>query len=379
MLYYRYRSGSELAIKELIYDELYFASKAECNDPYEGKLFAKFDKNKELWERLINEASDNKYSEFIKQKAIDFFLEKAPIGMEEVLSLSATEFLELSQNDAEKTTLNDMLESIRQYILLNMPSKQYFASFSKRNDNFLMWSHYANNHSGFCLIINAPDKKIYQKPGCVKESVSYTMPEFYMPGFGFTVLDAFEIRDVEYVEEPQFLDGFKCFFNEFTSHDSSDEDYIAQKAEQLQKEYGSTYLVKQKDWQYEEEARILLSISFPYITGATPTLSTYHRLFHYDPSHLVGIIIGAKMTEVERYRIKDIITDKVMRLNSCTDLKRNVNCFVLFEEKLSESNRKVIIEPIEIYKGGTVIDKTHPDFISIYDTFKEQVGFDIIL
>ena len=37
MLYYRYRSGSELSVKELIYDELYFASRAECNDPYEGK------------------------------------------------------------------------------------------------------------------------------------------------------------------------------------------------------------------------------------------------------------------------------------------------------------------------------------------------------
>lgn len=299
--------------------------------------------------------------------------------MEEVLSLSSAEFLELSQNDAEKENLKNILESIKQYILLHMPSKQYFACFSKRNDNFLMWSHYANNHSGFCLIINAPDKKIYQKPGCVKECVSYTMPEFYMPGFGFTVLDVFEIRDVEYVEEPQFLDGFKCFFNEFTSYVSSDEEYIARKAEELQKEYGSTYLVKQKDWQYEEEARILLSISFPYITGATPTLSAYQRLFHYDPSHLVGIIIGAKMTDVERYRIKDIIAEKVMHLNSCTDLKHNINCFVLFEEKLSEFNRKVIIEPIEIYTGGTVIDKTHPDFISIYNALKEQVGFDIML
>ena len=47
MLYYRYRSGSELSIKELIYDELYFASQAECNDPYEGKIFAVLEKNED--------------------------------------------------------------------------------------------------------------------------------------------------------------------------------------------------------------------------------------------------------------------------------------------------------------------------------------------
>lgn len=38
MFYYRYRPATELAIKELIYDEMYFASEAECNDPYEGKM-----------------------------------------------------------------------------------------------------------------------------------------------------------------------------------------------------------------------------------------------------------------------------------------------------------------------------------------------------
>ena len=46
MLYYRYRSGSELSIKELIYDELYFASREECNDPYEGKLLPHFQRIK---------------------------------------------------------------------------------------------------------------------------------------------------------------------------------------------------------------------------------------------------------------------------------------------------------------------------------------------
>ena len=54
MFYYRYRPATELAIKELIYDEMYFASEAECNDPYEGKIFARFEKDEGRWNRLIN-------------------------------------------------------------------------------------------------------------------------------------------------------------------------------------------------------------------------------------------------------------------------------------------------------------------------------------
>lgn len=45
-----------MSIKELIYDEFYFASAAECNDPYEGKMFAKLENDNTLWDRLIRNA-----------------------------------------------------------------------------------------------------------------------------------------------------------------------------------------------------------------------------------------------------------------------------------------------------------------------------------
>ena len=77
MFYYRYRSGSELAIKELIYDELYFASREECNDPYEGKTFAAFSKNEALWSNLINEAlkaQNIKTLDSLKERVVHYFL-----------------------------------------------------------------------------------------------------------------------------------------------------------------------------------------------------------------------------------------------------------------------------------------------------------------
>lgn len=100
MLYYRYRSGSELSIKELIYDELYFASREECNDPYEGKTFATFSKDKDLWSNLINEALKShkiELDESLKEKVIEYFLSKSPMPIENILKIPRDEFINIGQ------------------------------------------------------------------------------------------------------------------------------------------------------------------------------------------------------------------------------------------------------------------------------------------
>lgn len=53
LFYYRYRPVSELTLKELRYNELYFSSRAENNDPYDGKVFLSYDFDIEKWERFV--------------------------------------------------------------------------------------------------------------------------------------------------------------------------------------------------------------------------------------------------------------------------------------------------------------------------------------
>ena len=53
MLYYRYRPASELSLKELLYNEIYFGSTSENNDPYDGKTFYYFGKEQDKWFRLL--------------------------------------------------------------------------------------------------------------------------------------------------------------------------------------------------------------------------------------------------------------------------------------------------------------------------------------
>ncbi len=364
MFYYRYRSGSELAIKELIYDELYFASREECNDPYEGKTFATFSKDKGLWTNLINEALKSHkiiLEESLKEKIVDYFLSKSPMPIENILKISRDEFIDIGQRRLDQFMLNPAFEAIQNYVMWYSPEERYFASFSKTNDNFLLWSHYANNHKGFCLVYRPIDGKIKQNPSW-KRTQTATMP---LPRLTFIVPDAFEIQDVEYVSTPKSSDGFMCFPASVAGDNHSSEEIEAARAERAK-----NYFQKHSVWDYEQEARVVLSSGVQWLAGRKLILPVHQRLFHIDSTQLVGIILGAQMPAIQRQRIKEIIEEKVERWYTPTTGHRIISNFVLFEETLSETNRQVIIEPTEIYNGTSVMAKTNPDFYRLYDEWK---------
>lgn len=302
MFYYRYRSGSELSVKELIYDELYFASREECNDPYEGKTFATFSADKDLWNNLINEALkayNIKPLESLKERIVQYFLSKAPMPIENVLRIPKNEFVDIGARTYEQRLLPSMLEAIQNYVMWYSPEERYFASFSKTNDNFLLWSHYANNHKGFCLIYRAIDGKLKQNPNWKRKQTA-TLP---LPRLTFVVPDAFEIQDVEYVSTPKSSDGFMCF-----PASVAGDKHTPEEVEMAQAERAKNYLQKHSVWDYEQEARVVLSSGVQWLAGRKLTLPAHQRLFHIDSTQLVGIILGSQMPDVQRQRIREIIT-----------------------------------------------------------------------
>ena len=368
MLYYRYRSGSELSIKELIYDELYFASRAECNDPYEGKIFAVLEKNEEFWNNLIRLALKfyaNDVTEYLVKKIIAFYVDKAPIYFDQFINTSEDEFLSLGNNEIEKRILKNMLESIKQYALVYMPAEQYFASFSRKSDNFLMWSHYANNHSGFCLVFRSIDGKIRQSRKWKKTQLSYTTPHSFSPKMSFAVPDSFEIKDVEYVITPKYLKGFMCFPASVVR-----DKYTPTEIEAFLTDQDKIYWQKHSMWDYEEESRVVLSSGIPWLAGERLSLSPHQRLFHYESTQLVGIIIGTKMSKEQRHKIEQIISEKVSRWYIDSEGERIISDFVLFEEKLSETNREVEILPYKIYGGVKPIGKNDKNFEKRFEDWK---------
>ena len=371
MFYYRYRSGSELSVKELIYDELYFASREECNDPYEGKTFATFSADKDLWNNLINEAL-KAYSikplESLKERIVQYFLSKAPMPIENVLRIPKNEFVDIGARTYEQRLLPSMLEAIQNYVMWYSPEERYFASFSKTNDNFLLWSHYANNHKGFCLVYRPIDGKLKQNPNWKRKQTA-TLP---LPRLAFMVPDAFEIQDVEYVSTPKSSDGFMCF-----PASVAGDKHTPEEVEMAQAERAKNYLQKHSVWDYEQEARVVLSSGVQWLAGRKLTLPAHQRLFHIDSTQLVGIILGSQMSDVQRQRIREIITEKVERWYIPTTDHRIISNFILFEEILSETNREVVIEPKEIYTGTSVFTKKQPNFTQLYDEWHNGWAIEI--
>lgn len=369
MLYYRYRSGSELAIKELIYDELYFASREECNDPYEGKTFAILEKDQDLWNNLIRLALKfyaNDVTEYLIKRIIAFYFDKAPIYFDQLVNTSEDEFLCIGKDDLEKRVLKNMLESIKQFALVYMPAEQYFASFSRTDDNFLLWSHYANNHRGFCLVFRSIDGKIQQSRTWKRKQLSYITPHSFSPKMSFALPDAFEIRDIEYVETPEYLNGFMCFPAAVAKRK-----YTQAEIEEFQIKQSKTYWQKHTVWDYEKESRVVLSSGISWLAGERLSIPAHQRLFHYESTQLVGIVLGARTSKEQRQRIEQIVAEKVDRWYVNSDGERIISNFVLFEEHLSEANRNVEVLPYKIYGGVKPIEKKDKDFDRLYNNWKE--------
>ena len=80
--------------------------------------------------------------------------------------------------------------------------EQYFVSFSKSGDNFLMWSHYANNHQDYCLIFRPVDNKIRQNPKNLVKGFRESTANVFLPQMIFNISKEFELKPVEYISEP---------------------------------------------------------------------------------------------------------------------------------------------------------------------------------
>lgn len=135
----------------------------------------------------------------------------------------------------------------------------------------------------------------------------------------------------------------------------------------------SSYLRKHCAWSYEEETRLLLLKGVhQYFANKTISLSPHQRLFHYDPSHLVGIILGAKMPSEQRKQIQEIVEQKVDMLKSKSKGDKQPSDFVIFKARLLTDTIKIDINPVEIYTSVGVFNETKSDFERLFNNWKNQ-------
>jgi hypothetical protein len=217
--------------------ELYFSSPASFNDPFDSKIKHNYS--------LLNDEERNSYIQNLLSKGKQNF-DNLSIQLSHQ---NRVQLIEMMMNDKEK------FQVWAEELEIDVINKTIgIISFSLQWKNILMWSHYAKNHSGYCIGLNEAKLR--------------------------------KISKIEYgglVHYP--LD------NKFPSvhpmMDENDSFYLK-------------FFTKSKDWNYEEEYRIVNFIP------PDKDIDSSNRLLKYNADFIDEVILGIKMNESDRKEIIDL-------------------------------------------------------------------------
>ncbi|WP_270818886.1 DUF2971 domain-containing protein [Aeromonas sp. Y311-2] len=369
---YRYRSPGLLSQKELIYDEWYFASREELNDPIDMQSRFEFPGNStEIWKRVLRALwKDSEYIDFFA----NYLSNISPISYEKILSEYEHHVKNLISHAYESNNfnlfkleqLNSHINQLSSLLSLYAPNAGYSVSLSKSNSDMLMWSHYASSHTGYCLIYRPINKKLNQCPHRTKDSLIVSDGHTSLIGCDFP------LEEIQYNNQLEPINAFYLLpsFNtglQFKS-DSERLHFHSKIKQQL--------LTKNECWDYEEEVRLLLLQPNHWISGQSE-YSSYQRLFHYDFDQVAGIVFGARMKKNEKAALKEIINKKLeerIRLENCKGGRKYIFDFLYQQAEICNSSRTVKIIDNELISMGSVINVGTPFYERQLKRWKDFKG-----
>lgn len=181
----------------------------------------------------------------------------------------------------------------------NLYGEYYLACFSEKNDNQLMWSHYADSHKGICLVYEFESDENGLKIE-LDEGNHYIKPIKY--GEYSDKISIF--KNIGKLPYP-ILDKEWLNFNGKSSKLCS---YY------FSKEFHSNYwdiinektIFKFKDWEYENEYRM---VDYPMFGEQ---LTREERLKNYNINQLKGIIFGVRTPIKTKFEIIEML-DKELK------------------------------------------------------------------
>ena len=225
---YKYYSlnKSNLQRRERIFthSELYFPSPRDFNDPFDSKIQLILDGSEEEWERYLRDLYKKFRPDWNRKQRL------AEVRM----IMREKRYKRLPEGVA-----NSHLDKMGVFCM------------SEVKDNILMWAHYSEGHTGFCLEFRATSKT---------------------PFFG-------RAQRIKYSEVYPSINFFK------SSRDAQME---------------ATLLTKFKLWCYEKEWRII-----EHDHGA----GTYS----FPPELLTGVILGCQMSDENKNIIIDLVKNRTSR------------------------------------------------------------------
>lgn len=322
---YRYRPLSEFLFKELYYQELYFASYKELNDPFDLSARIEFSFEDEfevefliyfLYKSTIswNEKYSDKVKErnskllvFIndenkKQSFRESLVRKFRVIKEHNDHLWLTDVCHVVSNTVNDENIGfdfDLSSFIGE---LNRITDKFLANssvtcFSETNDDFLMWAHYASKHTGICMEFSLVNDGQFPYLERGRRKLN---DENYKQRFSKWDTEEFikwgGLNKVRYVDIQPFI-NFYDFSPVFENESDCDliglsKPWTHRFAHQLQ----SVFSIKTKPWAYEKEWR---AIEINFDSPKEPEA----RIRHFPLECLSGIYFGSRTPESAKNRI----------------------------------------------------------------------------
>lgn len=325
---FKFQAPSLASLKALKYGELYFASNDELNDPYDTRLPYIFFKAPEKMARLIIDfmESDNQVRSILSPlvKRVDInkfanFISNSDLLFHELIELiDSKDFENLVQSEFAKAQTIESIglseifrKHLKKHIQIRLGNMPYSVSFSKKCDDPVMWSHYADQHRGFCICYSIEGQKMKSK----SDFTSRFLQKEYL------------LKEVNYDKAFTTADAFYRFSEHFMG-----ENVLQEKIEGHHKEVEKSFLTKFESWKYEEEIRILDfdTLRSQVIGDNILKWDSNDRIYYYDLEQLTGIIFGSRMSNNTKNEIRSIIRDIRQKMNNGTQA---LPIFVFYESK----------------------------------------------
>ncbi len=218
----------------------------------------------------------------------------------------------------------------------------YVACFIDDCTNAVVWAHYGDGHKGVCLKF-----KTTEKNGCPAIDLRRITGEKRSESvYGY---QTFSFRKINYSNQFPSIDFFRSmgrlpmpqllrqWYTDQDGNCSQCADWMYDGAIESWRKghwdnYGRDFFIKLKDWEYEQEQRLLLSSA----------LDTYNepetRKLTYKFEDLEAIIFGMRTRVEDKVKIKEIIDSK------CKE--NNRNNFEYYQAGYSPSLGKMVINKI---------------------------------
>ncbi|MBF8442339.1 DUF2971 domain-containing protein [Serratia ureilytica] len=352
--------------KAIRYNELYFSSTEQLNDPNDLKTSYFFEDRVDLWQRLLESEVSlgvKNLKDFLDldgdrlaKKLCQIFLGSSIDGSIEELQSLFTKYnskvataisLHIKKSDLiDHGLFEDSEESIsrlvslcsneiRERVLKGLRVGVYSVSFSINALEPMMWAHYSAGFKGCVVIYHAPKNIIPLKRNIYSDeyinypidSVEYRNHEKHIPILQSVLTDDLAIR--------------------------------------------KTLLVKNKFWNYEKEKRIFLTKRY-----LTQSLGRFNfalsndnsdRIYHHAPSLISGVIFGPNFDKQKKESIELLLRDN----------RRHTPCdpFYLFDTELTSSGNIKIVRCKEVESS---FNTGNTGEISIKETQEVLIKFGII-